>query len=361
MTLTTEELRNSTLSKLLGNESDEGEEVVADEDSDLVSNWEIEEDEEEEEGEEIEEEDEDGEEVSDDTQEIEDSSDKSSEGSSDSDNWLEFRADGRQEKVDLSDTENLKRLLSKAYGADKAMRDRAAATKKVASLESKLKELEEGPAKNWKFLLGKFEEGGELGILDALAQKEGAGKAWLEEQIRAYNEDSPEEIERREAIAALQRMKKKEQRQEAEAEARKEREAADKVREATESFHRTASDIYHKLKFQGEDVVTSALNEKLWREAKKRLDSAHGDDIIHLRRNEIEEQFKAVSDKLREAHKEADADTRKKLVRKTKARSQRKAAAIAKEGRTREPKEKKPANVGDLWSQSLAKMRRLGK
>jgi len=241
---------------------------------------------------------------------------------------IEVKANGRIEKVDLSDTEKVSTLLSKAFGADKAFREKAKLAKDYEALKAEAEE-----ATNTVNTLKRVvNDEGIDGLLKLLLNDEEAADKYFKHKLDLY-EASPEERERKEAVEKVRRLEKKMEREEAE---RKEREKKAKElaeHEATAQFKLRASDVYHSTKLEGDTKTVKMLNTQIWNEAIRELDSKHGSDgMLKASKREIEAVFKQISQEVKSEYRSTQKKAKAQAIGKAKQKAAKSVAADVRGG-----------------------------
>lgn len=263
-------------------------------------------------------------------------SDASTPGEKPEAKWLEFQVTDeqgkRKVKVDLNNTDQLKRLLPQAAGFRKmqAERDRQVEWRKTA--EPRLKELES----NWQTLETSYQEGGIEGLVDLLGGKAGHYKDWFKGEVDKHTKFAGASEAEKRAIAAeeqIARLTKQQEVREKRATDAEKRAATDKEEAQLRSVEAQVTPVFNKYRFAGtlgNPDAEAAYDQAIWDQALKNLEALPEDQP--LTNTQIEAEFRKVSGKFKAAiGKAAGAKTRQVLDEK-KAEAQTKVAAAATRG-----------------------------
>lgn len=201
-------------------------------------------------------------------------------------------------EIDYQNRDAIKKAVSLAHGARKWQAERDNAIQNAKQLEQKMSETQ----RTLNALEKAYAEGGEAGVLDLLAGKQGAHKEWAQrtlERERLAKED-PE---------AYQQLLKDERLVKLEREIEKEREAREsdkkKIQQEREqaelaSLESQVHPTFEKYRFDGRlgDADDEALfDEILWNQALKQLEPYEEKGL--LTRQVIDKEFSNVAAKLR--------------------------------------------------------------
>lgn len=249
-------------------------------------------------------------------------------------NWLEVPVTDekgkRKVKIDLNNTEQLKKTISAAYGFRKALAERDSVTAKLKDLEPKYTELKQG----WDTLENAYQNGGIEGLVDLLGGKKGYYSEWkrgeLEKELRYQNASEAEkrEFDLREKLEKLEKessLREKRAAEEAER-ARTEREEAQ-----LRSLESQVTPAFNKYRFAGTlgDASKEArLDKAIWDQALGNLEALPED--VQLTPQMIEREFKQIATEFRAIIGKQAQVQAKKVIENKKQAAQTQVAAAAK-------------------------------
>jgi hypothetical protein len=250
--------------------------------------------------------------------------------------WLEFQVTDesgkRKMKVDLNNTEQLKRMLPQAAGFRKmqAERDRALADLKTSA--PRLQELET----NWQKLEQTYQEGGVEGLVDLLGGKAGHYKEWRDAEFSKHQKFlGATEAEKRAMAAEEQvaRLTKQQELREKRVKDSETRAAADKEEAQLRSVEAQITPVFNKYRFAGtlgNAAQEAAFDQAVWDQALKTLEGLPEDQP--LTNAQIDAEFRKVSTSFRAAIGKAGAKKAKEVIDNKKADAQTRVAAAVTRG-----------------------------
>lgn len=249
-------------------------------------------------------------------------------------NWLEVPVTDdkgkRKVKVDLNNTEQLKKTLAAAYGFRKMQAERDNVSAKLKEIEPKYTELKQG----WDALENAYQNGGVEGLVDLLGGKKGYYSEWkkgeLEKELRYQNASDAEkrEIELREK---LDRLEKESSLREKRAAEEAQRAVAEREEAQLRSLESQITPAFNKHRFAGtlgDSSKEARLDKAIWDQALANLEALPDD--VQLTPQMIEREFKQIATEFRAIiGKQAQAQV-KKVIENKKQAAQTQVAAAAK-------------------------------
>lgn len=248
--------------------------------------------------------------------------------------WLEFSVTDdkgkRKVKVDLNNTEQLKKTLAAAYGFRKMQAERDNVSSKLKEIEPKYTELKQG----WDALENAYQNGGVEGLIDLLGGKKGYYSEWkkgeLEKELRYQNASDAEkrEIELREK---LERLEKESSLREKRAAEEAERAVAEREEAQLRSLESQVAPAFNKHRFAGtlgDSSKEARLDKAIWDQALATLEALPDD--VQLTPQMIEREFKQIATEFRAIiGKEAQVQA-KRVIENKKQAAQTQVAAAAR-------------------------------
>jgi len=255
--------------------------------------------------------------------------------------WLEFSVtddQGRRKmKVDLNNTEQLKRMLPQAAGFRKMQAERDQHAAKLKTIEPRLQELES----NWQTLETAYQEGGIEGLVDLLGGKAGHYKEWFQGEFSKHQRFMGATEAERRAIAAeeqVARLTKQQELREKRAKESEERAKGDREQAELRSVEAQITPVFNKYRFAGtlgNPTAEQAYDQAVWDQALKNLEALPEDQP--LTNAQIDAEFRKVSTAFRAAiGKQANAKA-KQVIDTKKAEAGSRAAAAATRGMGTQP------------------------
>lgn len=267
-------------------------------------------------------------------------------------NWLEVPVTDdkgrRKVKVDLNNTEQLKKTLSMAYGFRKAVAERDSVSSKLKEMEPKYTELKT----SWDTLENAYQSGGIEGLVDLLGGKQGYYSEWkrgeLDKELRYQNASDSEkrELELREKLDKLEKessLREKRASEEAK-KAQTEREEAQ-----LRNLESQITPAFNKHRFAGQlgDASKEArLDKAIWDQALQNLEALP--DTTELTSAIIEREFKQIATEFRAIiGKQAQVQAKKAIENKKQAAQTQVAAAATRS--------LKPSTIESSMQQNIKK------
>ena len=250
-------------------------------------------------------------------------------------NWLEVPVTDdkgkRKVKVDLNNTEQLKKTLAMAYGFRKMQAERDQASSRLKEIEPQYTELKQ----SWDTLENAYQNGGVEGLLDLLGGKKGYYSEWkrgeLEKELKYQNASDSErrELELREKLEKLEKestLREKRASEEAKR-AQTEREEAQ-----LRNLESQITPAFNKHRFAGtlgDSAKEQAVDQAIWDQALKNLEALPED--TQLTSQLIEREFKQVATTFRAIiGKQAQVQAKKAIENKKQAAQTQVAAAATR-------------------------------
>jgi hypothetical protein len=241
-------------------------------------------------------------------------------------NWFEFAVTDdkgrRKVKVDLSNKDQLAKILPQAYGFRKMQAERDAASQKLKAAEPRLQELET----QWQTLETTYQEGGIEGLVDLLGGKKGHFTEWrqteLEKEARYLNASAAE----KKAMDLEQKLSKMERESAArEARAQEAQKQAGTAQEAAQlkNLESQIVPVFNKHRFAGTlgDPAREAIFDKaVWDQALSNLESLP--DSTELTSAIVEKEFKTVATAFRASIGKQANQKAKEVIEKKKQNAQ---------------------------------------
>lgn len=249
--------------------------------------------------------------------------------------WLEFNVtdgEGRKRvKVDLSNREQLTRILAQGYGFRKMQAERDQANKALQAAEPRLKELEE----SWGALSQAYDSNGVEGVIDLLGGKAGHFKEWKtkeferELKFQTASQSEKDRILLEEKLAKLERESalREKRAQEAETKAASDREAAQ-----LKSIEAQVTPAFNKHRFAGtlgDATVEQAYDQAIWDQALKNLEDLP--EHIPMTQQVVEKEFERVASAFRKViGKQAETKAKQVIESKKQTAQSQLAAKVTK-------------------------------
>lgn len=250
-------------------------------------------------------------------------------------NWLEVPVTDdkgkRKVKVDLNNTEQLKKTLAMAYGFRKMQAERDQASSRLKEIEPQYTELKQ----SWDTLENAYQNSGVEGLLDLLGGKKGYYSEWkrgeLEKELKYQNASDSErrELELREKLEKLEKestLREKRAGEEARR-AQTEREEAQ-----LRNLESQITPSFNKHRFAGQlgDAGKEArLDKAIWDQALQNLEALP--DTAELTNAIIEREFKQIATEFRAIiGKQAQVQAKKAIENKRQAAQTQVAAAATR-------------------------------
>lgn len=265
----------------------------------------------------------------------------------------------RNIKVDFSDREKLKTLVSQAYGMRKFQRERDEAQTKFKEVNAKAQELE----KAWDAINNAYETDGIKGLVNLVLAEEGAYEKHLQEQLERHavrSKASPDELKQLEALERAEQIARENERIRRQLEERDAREAKSREETEIQVLQTKLNTPYAKYSFSGklgDKELEAHYNEALWNMATTKLrslpeDTDLTDDLINSTFRSVAMNFqKAVAKQVKE--KAAKATQRAKDAAATRVASKAR-AGIPQQNQAEAFKQNvKSGNWGEALAQAM--------
>lgn len=265
----------------------------------------------------------------------------------------------RNVKVDFSDREKLKKLVSQAYGMRKFQRERDEAQTQFKEVSAKAKELETA----WNALNDAYERDGIRGLVNLMVEEENAYDKHIQEQVDRHavrSKASPDELKQLEALERAEQIARENERIRRQLEERDVREAKSREETQVQVLQTKLNAPYAKYSFSGklgDRELEAHYNEALWNMATNKLralpeDTDLTDELINSTFRSVALNFqKAVSKQVKE--KAAKATQRAKDAAATRVASKAR-AGIPQQSQSDAFKQNiKSGNWGEALAQAM--------
>lgn len=249
--------------------------------------------------------------------------------------WLEFNVtdgEGRKRvKVDLSNREQLTRILAQGYGFRKMQAERDQANRALQAAQPRLKELEE----SWGALSQAYDSAGVEGVIDLLGGKAGHFKEWKQTEFerelkfQTASQSEKDRILLEEKLAKLERESalREKRAQEAETKAASDREAAQ-----LKSIEAQVTPAFNKHRFAGtlgDAAVEQAYDQAIWDQALKNLEDLP--EHIPMTQQVVDKEFEKVASAFRKViGKQAETKAKQVIESKKQTAQSQLAAKVTK-------------------------------
>lgn len=265
----------------------------------------------------------------------------------------------RNIKVDFSDREKLKTLVSQAYGMRKFQRERDEVQAKYKEVSAKAQELE----KAWNAINDAYETQGIKGLVNLMLSEEDAYEKHIQEQVERQairSKASPDELKQLEALERAEQIARENERIRKQLEERDAREVRSRQEAEVQVLQTKLNAPYARYSFTGklgDKELEAHYNEALWNMATTKLralpeDTDLTDELINSTFRSVALNFqKAVAKQVKE--KAAKATQRAKDAAATKVASKAR-AGIPQQNQAETFKQNiKSSNWGDALAQVM--------